>query len=235
MPDSPEKRVFYAIGDVHGEIAQLKTLNEQIAAHRSLFHGDKPAVLVHLGDYVDRGPDSFAVIETLMKAEARTDFEVCSIMGNHERMMLDAQADSAQLDFWLRNGGRETIESYERRGHEEIPEAHLKWIAALPDMLWFEEEGLIFVHAGVSPTRFPDEDEGVRLWTRSAQFFNPDDWTAPALEGQTVIHGHTPTDDFEPDVSEGARRINVDTGACYGGPLTAVCLAEGEEAEFLSA
>ncbi|MEZ5938799.1 MAG: hypothetical protein R3C52_11350, partial [Hyphomonadaceae bacterium] len=78
----------------------------------------------------------------------------------------------------------------------------------------------------------PGCSEQVRLWTRSRKFFDSAAWPErPELDGLLVVHGHTPTSDFAPDIQ--ARRINIDTGACFGGPLSAVMLKPGEDPSFI--
>src|SRR5262249_30232714 len=113
-----------------------------------------------------------------------------------------------------------------------VDSEHVDWIRALPVML--RRETFVFVHAGIDPWRFPNEGDEVKLWTRSRAFFDSAEWpSTPELDGVVVVHGHTPTDDFRPDVSP--RRINIDTGACYGGPLTCAVLAPSEAPRFLRA
>jgi serine/threonine protein phosphatase 1 len=117
---------------------------------------------------------------------------------------------------------------------DSVDASHVHWMRALPTLLHDEPRRLVFVHAGIDPTTFPNCDAGVRLWTRSDKFFDPGRWPKRReLEGLLVVHGHTPTHDFAPHVNP--RRINIDTGACFGGPLTCVVLAPGEAPRFLFA
>jgi serine/threonine protein phosphatase 1 len=102
----------------------------------------------------------------------------------------------------------------------------------LPGVL-HRERRLVFVHAGIEPAQFPDEDQRTYLWTRSERFFLQWQWPdREELKGLMVIHGHTPKS-FDPEIYP--HRINVDTGAVFGGPLTAVKLKEGARPEFLRA
>jgi serine/threonine protein phosphatase 1 len=236
-------RIYFAIGDIHGEVRKLAELHAAIL-DRIAFE-KIPAAIVHLGDYVDRGPDSCGVIDRVMALEQRfaddDGLEVVSLMGNHEQMMLHAidQNPSWGNESWLSQGGRETLWSYlggrplNEQWREAIPKAHISWIRNLPDLFRDKEQKLAFVHAGIDPRIFPDCPDQIRLWTRSDRFFNTHEWPdREELSGLTVIHGHTPRG-VEPEVE--GRRINIDTGACYGGPLTAVMLKDGEDPEFLRA
>ncbi|MCG8441850.1 MAG: serine/threonine protein phosphatase [Caulobacterales bacterium] len=236
-----EDRVFYAIGDVHGELELLAALHDAIFAHHGMCHGGLPATIVHLGDYVDRGPDSRGVVSRLMKLESQAardeSLDVVCLKGNHEQMMMDALAvgHGPAQSHWLQNGGEATAQSYLNEGGEiVIDRAHLDWMRALPSLFVEPERRLVFVHAGIAPAVFPGCPEEVRLWTRARAFFDDAAWPRrPELEGVMVVHGHTPTDTFRPD--ESPRRVNVDTGACFGGPLTAAVLAPRRPVEYLYA
>jgi serine/threonine protein phosphatase 1 len=164
-----------------------------------------------------------------------------SLKGNHEQMMLSAlDADpSWGNESWMSQGGRETLWSYlggrplNEQWREAIPKAHVSWMRGLPDLHYDRERKLAFVHAGIDPRLFPDCSDQIRLWTRAERFFRTEQWPdREELKGLTVVHGHTPNGP-EPEVEP--RRVNIDTGACYGGPLTAVMLKEGEAPEFLRA
>lgn len=214
--------VIYAVGDVHGEADRLERLHEHIFEHHALVHSNIPMVLVHLGDYVDRGPDSCRVIDYLKSLKGPKGARIISLKGNHEAMMLDALKRGKNRNVWLTNGGDATMESYQAEGYDTVPDAHLDWLNSLPDLHVEKSPKLIFVHAGIDVLAWPERREDVHLWTRSPKFFKTEQWTNPALEGWSVIHGHTPTDDFYPETAgASARRINLDTGACFGGRLTA--------------
>lgn len=237
------ERIYYAIGDIHGEYERLRDLHDAIDAHWKAEGGKRRATVLHLGDYVDRGPDSAAVVEYLMflqnKPDLHPEIDIVCLLGNHERLMIDAldAQDHAKLINWLMNGGEATVESYRKRASsgvgsitELIPRAHVDWMKSLPTKIVDRDAGLVFVHAGVQPNTFPKCDEEVLIWTRSPKFFNDRRWPAnPELDGLTVVHGHTPTEG-EPYV--GPRRINLDTGACFGGPLTAAMFMVGSEPVF---
>ncbi len=232
------EHIYYAIGDVHGELTKLdellRLIREDAARHEA------PHKIVFLGDLVDRGPDSRGVVvRALALSESG---EAVAIKGNHEELMLNAfiNRDSVGIYWWAENGGDETITSYMTANgakddfRDAIDANHIDWMKSLPTMIRDEERGLVFVHGGIDPKTFPLCSDEIRMWTRSQKFFDPGRWPARAeLEGVLVVHGHTPTSNFEPH--HNPRRINVDTGACFGGPLTAVVLAPNEPPRFLRA
>jgi len=231
---------YFAIGDIHGEADKLARLHDAIL-DRIAFEGG-PAKIVHLGDYIDRGPNSRGVIEKVMALEGRfaghPEIEVVSLRGNHEQMLLDALEAGDDDPSWL-SLGLETLDSYagkfvtDAEGWRSlIPQAHREWIARLPMLLHDRERKLVFVHAGIAPDAFPAEDEDVYLWTRSDRFFDTKAWPErEELKDLLVVHGHTPQD--APEIFP--NRINVDTGACFGGYLTAVMLRQGQAPQFLGA
>lgn len=227
--------VFYAIGDIHGQSECLEALHRRIDYKHQKDFPDLHGRILHLGDYVDRGPDSFGVIERVMRLEKTSRFDVVSLKGNHEQLMIQGcrSGKARAWSEWQANGGEATLQSYHVQGFESPCEHHLDWMEALPTMHWDRTAGYVFVHAGIDPRRFPHEDENVRLWTRSKSFFDSAQWRSPDLEGMIVVHGHTPTHTDQPEIAEAGRRINIDTGACFGGPLTAVILAPGRDVEFL--
>jgi serine/threonine protein phosphatase 1 len=229
---------YYAVGDVHGEARRLDELLRFIAEDAARVGGDNQ--IIFLGDLIDRGPFSREVVERAVQLTQSGAAQ--AVMGNHEEMLLNAYDSTSRNTFatWNLNGGDSALMSYERANgertdwRESIDRDHVKWLRALPTMIRDEQRRLVFVHAGIDPWRFPECPDGVRLWTRSDVFFETQHWPPlEELENITVVHGHTPTDDFEPEIVP--RRINVDTGACFGGPLTCVVLARDMPPRFLRA
>ncbi|MEM6651948.1 MAG: metallophosphoesterase family protein [Pseudomonadota bacterium] len=230
--------VTYAIGDVHGEAARLKQLHTLIDERHDLLFSGRTKKIVHLGDYVDRGRDSYGVIEQLIALQTRMGEDCICLRGNHEEMMLDGlTADKpSAYNNWLVNGGEDTVASYRRADVDPIPTAHIDWLKSLPSIHRVPEDKLIFVHAGINPVEYPNDREGVYLWTRARRFFEVESWRNEALDGWTVVHGHTPTEDFYPDhVSAQSSRLNLDTGAVFGGRLTAAIFDQGAPVRFIYA
>ena len=238
--------IIYAIGDVHGMDKHLQKLHGEIFKHHESSHKKRPLAIVHLGDYVDRGKNSRGVIDTILALEAKArrleSLTVLSLRGNHEQMLLDALegSDAKAMDMWLNNGGRATLRSYKRKGQDmedvlyHFPMVHRRWLENLPSILHDEDRKLVFVHAGIDPSTFPNCDPQHYLWTRSMKFFDPTQWKGyPAIEGYQVVHGHTPTLGGDPEIAGRNTRINVDTGAVFGGPLTAAIIAEDLPLAFL--
>ena len=236
MPEVEKDQVIYAIGDVHGEAGRLRQLHEFIFERHALRQPEKSMLIVHLGDYVDRGDDSAGVIDAIMQLEAREDVSCVSLRGNHEEMMLDGVRDAfpTAYDNWLINGGEQTMESYRVRGQNAVPDEHIAWLESCPPIHVESHRKMIFVHAGIRPDAYPNEPEATYLWTRSRRFFDVECWDNPSLDGWTIVHGHTPTDDFYPEERRAsARRINIDTGAVFGGRLTAAIFEAGEAVRYM--
>ncbi|MCR9136762.1 MAG: serine/threonine protein phosphatase [Alphaproteobacteria bacterium] len=226
--------ITYAIGDVHGRDDLLEQMHGRIAADRRDRYRDARATIVHVGDYVDRGPDSLAVIDRLRKGV--TGFETVCLKGNHEAMMLDcAVSDDRQLwSNWRANGGDATLRSLGLAGlsggcdsgrlTQALGAARLAWLRSLP--LTHHNAAALFVHAGIVPGRPMElQAEHDLLWIRDGFLGSDDD------HGFLVVHGHTPM--AEPDVQP--NRLGIDTGAVYTGRLTAAVLSETERLRFLVA
>lgn len=214
---------LYAVGDVHGCLAQLQALEQLIVDDAAGIEGEKWIVM--LGDYVDRGPASAGVIDHLL-ARPPAGFQRFCLAGNHEAMMLDFLMSPHQDAPWLSFGGTETLGSYgidikalnwaDSRSvaaalDSVMPAEHIDFIRKSP--LYLSLPGLVLVHAGLRPdVPLDDQIEQDLLWIR-APFLD-----AVFPDGLRIIHGHTPGP--EPVVTPS--RICVDTGAYATGRLTAV-------------
>ncbi|WP_456386396.1 metallophosphoesterase [Profundibacter sp.] len=226
----------YAIGDIHGQIGMLLAAHERIAADRRRI-GDADAPVVHLGDLTDRGPDSNGVIQLLIDGVERGE-NWLTVKGNHDRMFAGYLDDPEHHDpclksafEWLhpRLGGIETLASYgvtPDTPHAEIqravPDSHRRFLANMPLMHRFGD--VAFVHAGILPgVALADQTEDDLLWIRAP--FHMETMPFEAL----IVHGHTPVD----IATHYGNRINLDTGAGFGKPLTAAVF-EGTDCWLLN-
>ncbi len=230
---TPDGERIYAIGDIHGAADALDRLLEKIDGDAGGFDG---ARLVFLGDYVDRGPDSKGVIDRLISLRKELP-ETVFLKGNHEAVMLDFLSDPERALEWLEWGGDQTLRSYGIAGAltksgdalstalaDALPNAHRNFLSDLS--LMHRAGDYLFVHAGLRPgIAVEDQDEEDLLWIRKPFHETP----ANKRPDVTVVHGHHPT---KKPVDAGWR-IGVDTGACWSGVLTAVCLT-GDKRKFVS-
>jgi len=195
--------LIYAVGDIHGCYDQLRAAVAKTRAHA----GTNSYRVIFLGDYVDRGPDSRAVVNFVKDLVTNTSAPGVwrALKGNHEQMMIAAERGE-ELSLWVGNGGAETLASYD--GYRDEMRRHVEWLDTLPTLI--ETENHIFVHAGLSPRlSLADQPEEVRLWIRGWQKHNHD-------FGKHIVYGHQAAEGLD------LRRFSsgLDTGACYGGPLT---------------
>jgi serine/threonine protein phosphatase 1 len=198
----------YAIGDIHGSLDKLRALFARCEAHAA----GRPMKLVFLGDYIDRGPESFGVIDFLLTLRKRRGDDIVTLKGNHEDMALAVIDGESRVGEWLVQGGAETLESYGVRGPSDIPRAHVDWMRAL--RLSYDDGRRFFVHAGVNPDLPLDaQNADDLLWIRQPFLSDRRDY------GRLIVHGHTPLETGLPQLL--GNRLNLDTAAVFGGPLTA--------------
>jgi diadenosine tetraphosphatase ApaH/serine/threonine PP2A family protein phosphatase len=207
-----------AVGDVHGCLDALTALLDACET----ITADNGAKFVFVGDYVDRGPDSQKVIDLLIRRQrAEPDRFIC-LGGNHEAMLVRAAAtgrSDRDLMTWWGNGGEATLDSYGLNDPGDLPQDHLDWISSRP--VSFPERHRLYVHAGIRPgvpiaSQSPDD----MLWIREPFL------SSEADHGVFIVHGHTPTESGLPDLR--FNRLNLDTGACFGGRLTAAVFSDDE-------
>ena len=214
------RKIIFAIGDLHGGYdLMLKTI-DAIHTYAKNLHDVKDYQILCLGDYYDRGPKSAEIIEWLINHP-----NIICLRGNHEQFLLncldenlDPLSDSAKeydMNFWMTNGGIQTLESY---GYDfgpgewldVIPYYHRKWIANLPT--FYETEHHYFVHAGIHPYRaLDDQRDKERLWIR--QQFLADENPFP----KHIVHGHTPRDHDKWWSERTEIRTNLDSGSVWSG------------------
>ncbi len=212
------KRII-AIGDIHGCLYSLQRLLEKLELQ-------KTDQLVFLGDYIDRGKHSKAVIDYLLKLRER--HHSFYLMGNHERMFLDF-LDTGDPSLWLQNGGTAMLESYGSKDGRDLPEEHIAFMKSC--RYYIETEHYFFAHGGIDPDMTIKDN---------LRYMKPEDycWMRTHLRSnylengrynweKTLVCGHTPIS--RPVMLE--KLIAVDTGCVYRdnpslGWLSAVILPE---------
>jgi serine/threonine protein phosphatase 1 len=217
----PAGQRVYAIGDVHGCAGRLAALHARIEADLAARPAGK-ATIVHLGDFVDRGPASAAVVAALADLPRLGGAPVVNLRGNHEEMMLTAISGAGGIELWLANGGEASLRSWgvppgtrPAKWALSIPPGHIAFLSAL--RLSWTAGPYLFVHAGVRPGIPADlQSAADLLWIREPFL------SSSADLGAIVVHGHTPQ--AEPVIRP--NRIGIDTGAVLGGKLTCAVLEE---------
>lgn len=207
------KRTF-AIGDIHGCLDQLEDLVARIEPR-------KEDILVFLGDYIDRGSRVVETVDYLI--DLATEIPCVFLRGNHEDMFIEFLEFGTNRSLYFANGGMKTVESYLGSesfvSHTQVAHAlsrkHRDFYA---DLQWYyEDRHYVYAHAGIKPgvPMFRQERRDL-VWIRDDFIFSPTGL------GKKVVFGHTPF--ARPFVKED--KIGVDTGAIYGGVLTAAQLPE---------
>jgi serine/threonine protein phosphatase 1 len=232
----PDRLRVYAIGDVHGRLDLLQEMHRRIQAENE----KSPPfdwVIVHLGDYVDRGPHSKGVLDLLVSAQKKT-HRMLAIAGNHDIGFLEFLATGAPNGIFAHNGGRQTALSYGvsidfndlgsiAAGRDAllhaVPRGHIEFLRGLKRSMVFGD--FFFCHAGIRPgVELDSQDPEDLVWIRE-QFLGE-----PRLYPKVIIHGHTPVTDVEIRPN----RINLDTGAVFSGRLSAIAI-DAENKFFLEA
>jgi serine/threonine protein phosphatase 1 len=228
-PSGPAGQIAYVVGDIHGRLDLLDQLLERI--HRDIdAHRPEKALIVFLGDLVDRGPESARVVERLRNYR-REGVRPVFLLGNHEEVLLRiAAGEAALIPSWLRFGGAQCLKSYggdpleiATKGDEAaveaiggvLPREHLDFLRSFADTCRFGD--YLFVHAGIRPGVALEQQTQLDLrWIREP--FLADDTD----HGFVVVHGHT----IRPEIEERPNRIGIDTGAFASGRLTCLALQD---------
>ena len=206
-----------AFGDIHGHAERLKKIIAEI-------NPQPEDTFVFLGDFVDRGPDSKGVIQEVIDLSEK--FNVYSILGNHEEMILACiQGGKDEHKFWCKFGGTEALASYGVEKAKDIPYDHLRFIAKCHDYL--ESDNFIFVHAMCFPHLELKNNTGEILrWMKLEDDLDIE----PHISGKTVICGHTP----QKHILNLNHLLCIDTGCGIwpGGRLTALDVKSGDFWQF---
>ncbi|CDN57617.1 Bis(5'nucleosyl)-tetraphosphatase, ApaH (plasmid) [Neorhizobium galegae bv. officinalis bv. officinalis str. HAMBI 1141] len=234
-------RRIYAVADIHGYDAHLNSMLRRIREDIAEFPSANP-IIIFLGDYIDRGPNSKLVIEKLCELRKSRNFNCVLLRGNHEQWLIDFAQDSTILPLWGRKGGLQTLRSYgvplsqieagiespliaedvRRQFLNHLPMEHMTFFRSLPSH--FELDDYFFAHAGVDPDIPLDQQTDHDLtWIRYKFLESRKDF------GKVVVHGHTPA----PKVESLPNRINVDTEIYTRGVLNCVIL-EGKARYLLT-
>lgn len=234
-------QTIYAIGDIHGDLEQLLDIHELIRAdHKGADH-----FVVHVGDLVDRRPNSKGVLDFIINGHDEGKPWV-TLKGNHDRLFQWFLEDANRKDPVLRSdytwlhpnmGGRDTLRSYgievvedydlkylAAQANEKVPTSHREFLSNLP--ICYETGAFFFAHAGIRPeVPLRDQSEDDLLWIRH-DFLNSNE-----RHPKVIIHGHTPVD----EVTHYGNRINIDTGAAWGKKLSAIVIEDQEVWQLTSA
>ena len=206
---------IFAVGDIHGEPAKLKSLIDKLPIEND----DK---LIFLGDYINRGDKSFEAVDYLV--ELSSQYNCVFLLGNHEAMFINYLCGIFEKEF-LFNGGKKVISSYAKHDWDispstdsakrKIPKKHKLFFNGLRK--YYETDDFIFVHAGIK-IGVPMENQEIDDLVWSSDFIRSD------YEGKTVVHGHY----IQPGYVNRKHTINVDTGSGVSGlnKLTAVKLPD---------
>ncbi|MHA7886836.1 metallophosphoesterase [Roseicyclus sp.] len=220
---------IYAIGDIHGHLDLLRAAHDRVETDRAREAGTD-APLVHVGDLVDRGPDSAGVVAFVMARHAE-DARIETLTSNHDRMFTRFLEPVPRPDPRLRAGlgylspqvgGLDTLASYgvardapdpQLAARARVPEAHLAFLRDRPASLATPQ--VFLAHAGVRPgVPLEAQDIDDLVWIREPFLSDTRD------HGALVVHGHTPVERVELHPN----RLAIDTGAAYGGPVSAVAI-----------
>jgi len=206
--------MYYIIGDIHGYLDRL----ENLIAKLGPLTGDDD-MLIFLGDYIDRGPCSYEVIEFVMSLSMK--YQVIFLRGNHEDMLMKYLAGLDREGLYLYNGGGATIRSYKRHmGDFILPESHMEFYNNLRS--YYEGEDFIAVHGGLDPgvDSMELQDEHELIWIREEFILADKRWD------KTIIFGHTPTQFITGEsavyVDESRNIIGIDTGVIFGKQLSCI-------------
>ena len=202
-----------AIADIHGSLPKLRRLVELCQQYAD----GRPTTFIFLGDYIDRGADSAGVISYLIDLQSRPPDRVIALKGNHEAVALAVIDGTMPADVWRDQGGAATLQSYAAANDGELPPLHVAWLRSLP--LSHDDGYRFFVHAGIDPQRPLDAQREEDLFWIREPFLSD-----RRAYGRLIVHGHTPLASGQPDLR--TNRLNLDTGAVFGGPLTAAVFTD---------
>ncbi len=252
---------LYAFSDIHGNLNCFKSALQQAEIiDNDLNWIAESSTIISLGDVIDRFPDSKGCIDLILKLKKqakKVGGKVIILMGNHERMLIDARTKLNWAACWVQNGGYQCIDSYlPILTDEEIDGASIQYFAhkiAKYHEEYFDNleqyaiiDGNLFVHAGVDPRSGIESlgkqicNEGFsHLWIRKLFYEYPDESFVDRYAVKRIIYGHTPTfyqtgdkiSKMTPIKKLGGKLLGIDIGSYYienGG----ICVVELFENDF---
>ncbi len=192
-----------AISDIHGCAATFKKLLHGVLAI------SRQDTLYLLGDYINKGPKSKEVIDSIFELES-SGFTVHCLRGNHEQYLLNALDDDGQEAYFLERGGIETLQSFGRTDIHGIPEKHVNFMINLPYHIYLDN--YLLVHAGLNfdvPDPFADYDAMLNIKNMNVDTL--------ITGGRDLIHGHVPTTMTEiiASLTFSNHHISIDGGCVY--------------------
>jgi len=206
------------VGDIHGSYKVFQKLLKE-------FPNDQIALV---GDLVDRGPQSVDVVQFVMDNSDR----IKCVKGNHELMMLEFYEENRRAsvgDFWLGAGGLPVYNAYRLIENEQKLVNHLHFLKNLPNYLAFpnveDEDGRYLM---VSHSIAINKDLDACAASQSLFWGRDLDYQDVSNGEWFNVFGHTPLE--KPFTTDWW--ANIDTGACYGGYLTALRYPEMEVTLF---
>jgi len=205
---------YLAVGDIHGCFKALATLVALVP-----FRSED--VIITLGDYVNRGPDSCAVVDWLIAYKQRG--QLVPLRGNHELMMMQARDSAEAFQRWIEYGGDATLASYSPFGDSgrlvDVPDSHWQFLEE-ETRAWFETESHFFAHANAYADYSLDAQPDFMLYWEG--FDNP----PPHQSGKIMVCGHTSQKSGRP--RSVGHAICIDTWACGQGWLTCLDVGSGK-------
>lgn len=212
------------IGDIHGGLIALQDVLKKATVTTN-------DTLIFLGDYVDGWSQSAEVINFLI--QLKTTHNCFFIRGNHDELCYAWLKNNTYNPDWLMHGGQATIDSYAKLTTEEI-EVHHEFYENLLDY-HVDVNNRLFLHAGFTNLHGPEKEHFSKLfyWDRSlwemALALDPNlektDIRYPKrlLVFDEIYIGHTPVTRINETTPVQAACVwNIDTGACFKGPLTII-------------
>ncbi len=236
---APETTVL-AVGDIHGCFKILREVFRAASQEKIVLPSEQPNI-VFLGDYIDRGEQSDAVLIALHALQKEFPDKIICLQGNHEQMMLGfLDAPEQWGGLWLSNGGLQTLSSFgvgrvsetssgnaliaaRNQLRQKLPCGVEDWLRNQPK--YWQSGNLIFSHAGAHPNRpISDQDDAALVWGES-EFLSRD-----RSDGIWIVHGHNAV------TRAGAMngRVAIDTGAYFSGILTIAVIKPSGEINFFS-